>query len=305
MSHNESDCKPWSRKELVEATGSTNDDLRAALTAPTGYLDPTGAASWPHLSVLRAQRQTRGRGRADNSWDTPDSGALTASVVLRPLAPANQLGWLPLLAGLAVRDALAPLLAPTGWQARTKWPNDVVAEPSPTARAQQVPGWGATRKLAGVLTELILPGPQPHDQAPTSRQQACAVVLGLGVNVAQAPGQLPVPWAASLATLGAATRPGQVDQVLDRVGHCLYRRLEQWEAVQADPDTTGSTLGHDLRHACQTLGQQVTVTVPGQDEPVEGLALDLEPGLVVEDELGCKHTVAAGEVVSVRQSSVI
>lgn len=290
----------------MEATGSTNDDLRQALTGPNGYLDPAGAATWPHMSVLRAQHQTQGRGRGQNRWDTPARGALTASVVLRPLVPAHQLGWLPLVAGLALRDALAPLLAPTAWSARTKWPNDVVAQPrEPGGQVRRVPDWGATRKLAGILTELIAPGPHLQEHSPATRDQACAVVLGLGVNVAQPPDQLPVPWAASLASLGAGSGPEQVAQVLEQAGHALARRLGQWEAAQGDPEAQGATLGKDLRQACLTLGQQVVVTSPGQDGPVKGLAVDLAPALVVEDEQGVRRSVAAGEVLSVRHSSVI
>ena len=94
---------PFERLVTVPVTGSTQDDLRDALTGPE-------ASSWPHLSALRALRQTAGRGRSGHSWITPDDGALLVSVVLRPLVPAERLAWLPLLAGLAVRDALAPFV---------------------------------------------------------------------------------------------------------------------------------------------------------------------------------------------------
>ena len=88
---------------VVTMTGSTQDDLRADLTG-------SAAASWPHFSALHALGQSACRGRSGNTWTTPPTGALTVSVVLRPLVPADRLAWLPLLAGLAVRDALAPLV---------------------------------------------------------------------------------------------------------------------------------------------------------------------------------------------------
>ena len=92
---------PFSRLDTVLVTGSTQDDLRAALTGPE-------RGAWPHLSALRALRQTAGRGRSGRTWVTPDDGgALLVSVVLRPLVPVDCLTWLPLLGGLAVRDALA------------------------------------------------------------------------------------------------------------------------------------------------------------------------------------------------------
>lgn len=113
---------------VVTMTGSTQDDLRADLTG-------SAAASWPHFSALHALGQSAGRGRSGNTWTTPPTGALTVSVVLRPLVPADRLAWLPLLAGLAVRDALAPLVDARDWQLRTKWPNDVIAVPAGPASA--------------------------------------------------------------------------------------------------------------------------------------------------------------------------
>ena len=135
---------PFSRLVTVRVTGSTNDDLRVALSGPDGRVDPEAARSWPHLSALRARAQTAGRGRAGRTWETPSSGALTVSVVLRPLVPAARLEWLPLLTGLAVQRALAPRLEGAGQRVRTKWPNDVVALPEETSTCAvaDVPGWG-------------------------------------------------------------------------------------------------------------------------------------------------------------------
>ena len=57
--------------------------------------------------MLVAETQTAGRG----PWTalvSPPRGALTFSVLLRPVAvPPSALGWLPLLTGIAVAAALA------------------------------------------------------------------------------------------------------------------------------------------------------------------------------------------------------
>lgn len=169
------------RLVVVERTGSTNDDLRSALTGVDGRLDLRAAAAWPHISALWARRQDAGRGRAGRRWITPPGSALTVSFVLRPLVPAAALAWLPLLAGLAARDVVDAILisARAPWRARTKWPNDVVLVPNERAgegiaagastRAgtgggagtsagpdpAEIPGWGRARKVAGVLAELI------------------------------------------------------------------------------------------------------------------------------------------------------
>ncbi len=174
----------FSPLRVVPMTGSTQDDLRADLTGAK-------AGHWPHFSALHALGQSAGRGRSGNTWTTPATGALTVSVVLRPLVPVDALAWLPLLAGLAVHDALAPRIDPRRWRLSTKWPNDVVALPTapaedPAPAPPEVEGWGTSRKLAGVLAELVpLPGLPLPDGRPPTRDQAPAVVLGIGVNVRQ------------------------------------------------------------------------------------------------------------------------
>ena len=191
-----SGSSPFSRLDTVPVTGSTQDDLRGVLTGPE-------AGSWPHLSALRALRQTAGRGRSGRTWVTPDEGALLVSVVLRPLVPAEHLAWLPLLAGLAVRDALTSFVDDLPWQLGTKWPNDVVAVPEDPAVVAAVPGWAGTRKIAGVLSELVTAEPsggRAHgrlapDEVPAGRDEAPMVILGIGVNIAQEADDLPVAWA--------------------------------------------------------------------------------------------------------------
>lgn len=292
----------------VERTGSTSSDLRAALTGPGGVLDPASAGPWPHLSALRARTQTAGRGRSDHSWETPVDGALTVSVVVRPLVPVETLAWLPLLGGLAARDAVAALLGEAGspWRAWTKWPNDVVVLPATAAEgdaaeradtAPAVEGWGRSRKVVGVLAELVPPAAPPEPgRVPASRETAPAVVLGVGVNVAQGSDELPVPWAASLAQLGARTTP---EAVLDVLSSHLVDLVGRWEALGGDPDAADGALGRRLREACRTLGQEVRVEAPAG--PVAGRAVELEPGLVLETAQG-RTVVTAGDVSSLRSA---
>jgi len=105
-------------------------------------------------SVVVARRQSRGRGRGERSWESPDGG-LYLSVVLRP-ATAPTL--LPLAIGAELAGALA---LEYGVRLRLKWPNDLLA----------VDGAGTSRKLAGVLVDLV--------RAPDG---SAAAVAGIGVN---------------------------------------------------------------------------------------------------------------------------
>jgi BirA family biotin operon repressor/biotin-[acetyl-CoA-carboxylase] ligase len=145
----------------VASTGSTNADLAALARA--------GA---PSGTVLVADHQASGRGRLDRSWTAPAGASLAISVLLRPPTetPLARWLWLPLVAGLAVADALAE----AGAAADLKWPNDVLVE---------------GRKICGILAERIS-GDEP------------GVVIGMGINTALSADQLPVPSATSLRLAG-------------------------------------------------------------------------------------------------------
>src|SRR3954470_21305583 len=149
----------WTDLRVVEETASTNADVAAA-----------GRAGAPSGLVLAAERQTAGRGRAGRAWVAPARSGIAVSVLLRPTAPRESWGWLPLLAGLAV---VGPLASMSGLDLVLKWPNYVLV--------------GGERKLAGLLAEVV-------DDA---------VVVGLGLNVSLRADELPVPTATSLALEGS------------------------------------------------------------------------------------------------------
>ena len=138
---------PLGEIRYFESLGSTND--YAAYWAQYGP---------PEYSVVVADEQTAGRGRAGRKWLTPRGAALALSVILRPenLAP-EMLSLVNGLGALAVSEALAHGL---GLSPAIKWPNDVLLQ-------------GA--KVAGVLPEASWLG---------DRLQG--VVLGMGVNISRA-----------------------------------------------------------------------------------------------------------------------
>jgi BirA family biotin operon repressor/biotin-[acetyl-CoA-carboxylase] ligase len=102
---------------------STMDEAhaRAAKGAPAGVL-------------VVADRQLRGRGRGGREWQSADSAGLWMTLLERP-ADARVIGVLALRLGLALADALQPLVdAPVS----LKWPNDLYV---------------GSGKLAGILVE--------------------------------------------------------------------------------------------------------------------------------------------------------
>ncbi len=103
----------------VEATGSTNTDLLAALEAGTAG-DHT---------VLAADHQTAGRGRLDRRWEAPPGTNLLVSIVFVPVpaVPAratHRVGLAAVAAARSVRPEVAVTL---------KWPNDLLLDGSKVA----------------------------------------------------------------------------------------------------------------------------------------------------------------------------
>lgn len=132
------------RLEVLDATGSTNADLRAH--APD-------TAGWPHLSVLLTRDQTAGRGRLDRRWTAPAGSALAVSVLLRdlPSEPAAR-GWIPLAAGVAMTEAVAVQLPDAA--VALKWPNDVLVDGSKICGILAEAGPHAVIVGAGVNTAM-------------------------------------------------------------------------------------------------------------------------------------------------------
>ncbi len=260
----------WRAVEVVAATGSTNADVAAR--ARDG--EPEGL-------VLVADHQDAGRGRLGRSWQAPPRAALAVSVLLRPAVDPARWSWLPLLVGLGVAEALTRTC---GLPAGLKWPNDVLV-PEPVRG--EAPEQGERRKVCGVLAEAVA-GP---DGVPV------AAVLGFGLNVDQARDELPVPAATSLRLAGAATLDR--DTVLRACLRAVAVRYRSWVEAGGDPRASG--LGAAYREACLTLGLEVEVSLPGDAEPVRGVAeeVDDEGRLVVRTPSG-PRALAAGDVVHVR-----
>ncbi len=210
--------------------------------------------------VLAAEEQDAGRGRLDRAWTAPPRSALTFSVLLRPPLPPSARPLLPLLAGLSIIDALA---ARYGVAAVLKWPNDVLAR---------------ERKLAGVLAETA----------------GDAVVIGIGLNVLQCIGELPVDTAVALNAL--TTEP--VDRSI--VLLAVLRAFESRYAGLLDADSGPAELLASYRLHCATLGRQVLVELDG--ETLRGRAVDVdEHGHLMVESGGEVRHIAAGDVIHVRR----
>jgi len=108
----------------------------------------------PHGTVVLAEQQTAGRGRVGRGWHSEKSNGIYMSVLLRPALTPAEAPLITLVAGLAVRDAVAEQ---TGTAADLRWPNDLLV---------------SGKKAGGILTEMHAEPDRVH-----------FVVVGIGVNV--------------------------------------------------------------------------------------------------------------------------
>lgn len=241
---------------------------------PARHLDAVGstmteAAAWaddgaPHGAVVTARTQTAGRGRHGRAWLDVPGDSLLLSLVLRPAEiglPADRVGLIGLAAGLAMADTARDL----GADARIKWPNDVVVGGGPP---------NGPRKLAGVLAE----------------GRAGAVVLGVGLNVAQA--SFPDEIAHRATSLRIETgRPLDRLAPLDPFLSHLSRAL-----VLATDNAPAFVAAVESRLA--GLGAPVEAGFPGTERaPLVGTARGLAPdGALVVTTADGDVPVHAGEV---------
>lgn len=209
---------------------------------------------------LTAGEQTAGRGRRARNWSSP-KGNLYASLLLVDPAPRETLGVLPLVAAIAVRDAVASLLPQTAPTPRLKWPNDVLIG-------------GA--KCSGILLENEW-----------RKDGSVALVIGCGLNLVAHPEDTPYP-ATALAKHGANAEIGEAFNALASAfsdalalfagGNGIPAIRERWSALAHEP------------------GETLVVNLPGETLQGRFEAIDPEGRLLLRLADGAQKTISAGDV---------
>ncbi|MEQ1737903.1 MAG: biotin--[acetyl-CoA-carboxylase] ligase [Rhodoglobus sp.] len=242
--------------QFVDEIGSTNAELVRQATA--GHL--------ADFSVVATTSQTAGRGRLDRTWVAPPGRTIAVSVLLAPDAvPMQHLGWMPLMAGLAMTRAVASLVHDHA--VTLKWPNDVQVD---------------SLKVSGLLSEL-LPG-------------ATGVVIGAGLNLTMASDELPTPVSTSLTLVGVREHD-IVDRSLAAYLTELRRCYGAFAAAGFDPE---AGLRAEVQDACSTVGRPVRVELPGERD-LHGTAEGIDELGRLQVRRGAELvSVAAGDVTHLR-----
>lgn len=205
-----------------------------------------------------ATRQTKGRGRLGREWISAP-GNFYGSFVCGDVPEARVAAELGFVTGVALIRALR---AATGRDVfRLKWPNDLLLD-------------GA--KLGGVLLECLNAATHP------------VAIIGVGVNIAQAPEGLPYP-AARLNSLGAGA-PG-VDAFFAQFAGALSEALDVWAGGQGF-----SRIREEWLSSAAGIGETIRVALAKEtlDGRFESIDASGRLVLAIGDE---RRVIEAGDVL--------
>lgn len=199
--------------EAFAIDGRSSQDLATTLELPrvallaetTSTLDIAhrlGSEGAPAGTLVIAERQTAGRGRGGNRWDSPAGTGLWMTLLERPVETSG-VGVMSLRVGLNAARALDRFAAEP---VRLKWPNDLYV---------------ATRKLGGILIE-----------ARWREQRLEWIAIGIGVNVSE-PGDVPAATGLDPGTRRIEVLVDIIPALRDAaasVGDLTRTELTEWEA---------------------------------------------------------------------------
>jgi len=227
----------------------------------TSTMDRAGIfarAGAPEGIVVVSDEQTAGRGRGGRHWHSPPGPALYATLVLRPPVPPPALATLPLVAGVAVAEALEAL---TGAAVQLKWPNDVWLGTDPTHQ-----------KVAGILLTSAISG-----------HQVSHVLCGIGINLATPLDHLPPGGTSVLAT---SSREIPAREMLAALLVTFSIRYHEFL------EGNGRLALAAWRARAAMLGEMVTVEDAGIARTGQFVDIDVDGALLLEQDEGMLRVVA-------------
>jgi BirA family transcriptional regulator, biotin operon repressor / biotin---[acetyl-CoA-carboxylase] ligase len=209
--------------------------------------------------VIRADLQTKGRGRRGRDWVSP-KGNLYTSILLQPARPAGEIATLGFVAVLALGDAVQAILPPTT-QVSHKWPNDLLLN---------------GRKASGILLETQ-----------TAQGASPFVILGIGVNIVSHPADTPYPVTDLLANGAALISPRELLDRLLAAFAAAYASWEQGGFAAIEPAWRRRAIG---------IGQPIEVRL--QSGSLRGTFRDLDSDGALRLALpeGGERRISAGDV---------
>ena len=226
------------RVSLVDVTASTQTDLAAL--ARSGKAKPG--------DVIAANYQSAGRGRLSRTFEAPKNSALLFSFYIEPKRKKDDWGWIALIAGVSVAQALDEV------KATVKWPNDILVN---------------EKKISGLIAEIVGNG----------------VVIGIGINVGMSSEELPVLTATSLEIEGVSDT--NRNQILAKVLSQFESNFNTWDegdnSIAQIYTSLSSTLGTkvQIHYPNEKIEKGTAVAISPRGELVLDTGSHVQAGDVV------------------------
>lgn len=229
--------------------GSTNDEVKLLLMQGAG-----------EGTVVRAERQTAGRGRRGRIW-VSEPGNLYCSLLLTPRCSLIQASQLSFVMAVAVGQTILPFLtAPE--LLYYKWPNDLLFQ---------------GQKMAGILIETESRG----------RQLAEACVVGIGININSAPDHPAYP----VTALHHHTKLNLIREVIfSELLEQIKRYYHVWKQEGFDP------ICEMWKQRAYGLGQHMTIIVGNKEMSGQFIDISPEGALLLKRENGSIHKLMSAEI---------
>ncbi len=236
---------------------STNN--RAVEYARRGY---------PHLTVVIANSQFKGRGRRGREWFSPEGKNIYMSLIYRELEDVTYPELFTLYSSVCVIEALQGIVPEARGHLWSKWPNDIY--------------WDE-KKLGGILIEGSL-----------SAEDINFLVIGIGINVNSSNEEL------------LACSEGRGTSLLAESGR-IYRRDEIILAILSEISSAKrilkdrETLIRKWKDLSRTVGERVKVVTNRGSYEAVALGVDERGHLIVKRKGdGKKEVLTYEEVVHIR-----
>lgn len=239
----------------------------------------------PHLSVVIAEEQNRGRGRLNRIWSS-DKGGLWFTLILRPELPPPLAFQVNFAASLSLAKVLRQEYE---LDVSVKWPNDLLLKVSKIKRNNML--WEGKntnsdeenqelfleKKLAGLLSEMETQG-----------DMISFVNIGIGINVNNYP-EINEPNAVSIRT--AIGKKICRRQLLSSFLDELEKQLIKIQSLQ-NPSVE---LMNQWKNMTSTIGRHVRIETFG--DIYKGVAVDVDTtgALIIRQEDGVEKKIIYGD----------
>lgn len=211
-------------------------------------------------TVVRADRQTAGRGRRGREWIS-ESGNLYCSFILKPRCPLSQVNQLSFVIALAVGETILSFLSMPE-SLSYKWPNDLLIN---------------KEKVGGILIETESSG----------GQQVESCVVGIGVNLQSSPSNMAYP-------VTSLKQHAKVTPIVEVLFSELLNQIKTfyhiWKQEGFEP------IREKWLQRAYSLGEDIYILVGENKIHGKFIGLDSSGGLLIKREDNRVQTLLSAEI---------